>query len=65
MYLASKVRSVKSKKELILKVYKIINDYSMYLESSYMKIFNKYTLLQKDCIINNSNLKLLVNFTKL
>jgi hypothetical protein len=48
-----------------LTVYKIINDYSMYLESSYMKIFNKYTLLQKDCIINNSNLILLVNFTKL
>ena len=27
----------------------------MYLENSYMEIFNRYALLQKDCIINNSN----------
>jgi hypothetical protein len=47
-----------------LKFYKIINDYSMYRENSYIKIFNRYTLLQKDCIINNSKLRLLVNFTK-
>jgi hypothetical protein len=39
------VWSEKSNKELTLKVFKIINDYSMYLESSYMKIVNRYMLL--------------------